>query len=184
MTSKTARATEALRVAVLWTGVAILTMVIHELGHWLAGTLLGNQMTMSLNKVGATGGYAAPWHSPVVTAAGPLVTVAQAIVAYAYLRWSGGRGAYLFLLAAFACRGMALIMNVFHVNDEGRLSEMLGLDVYVVPALTCAGLLGLVVAGSRAEGYGWKRVAWSAVIMVHLIGAVVLIDQVFTIRLL
>lgn len=75
-------------------------------------------------------------------------------------------------------------MNVFHANNEGWLSEMLWLGVYVLSALTCAGLLGLVVAGSSSEGYGWKRVAWSAVIMVHLTGAVVLVDQVFAIRLL
>ncbi len=54
--------------------------IFHEFGHWLAGTLLGNEMSMSLNGTWPTNGnYLKESHSLYVGLGGPGFTILQAI---------------------------------------------------------------------------------------------------------
>jgi hypothetical protein len=167
-----------------WVGAAVLTVLLHELAHWGVGTLLGNEMAMSLNTVRPVRPYAVPWHGPVVTAAGPVFTVAQAAVGL----WVVGRvragWAYPFVLAALVFRGMALVMNLVSPNDEGRLSEMAGLPLFVLPLVVCAVLLWVVVRASERAGYGWRANVLGAVGLAHAMGALILLDQTLSPRLL
>jgi hypothetical protein len=54
----------------------------HEFGHWLVGTILGNQMSMSLDGTWPTsGGYHQQWHSPAVGIGGPAFSILMASIA-------------------------------------------------------------------------------------------------------
>lgn len=156
---------------------ALLTALLHELGHWLAGTGLGNEMRMSLNAARPVAGYGAEWHAWVVTAAGPAVTLVQAAVAWRLSRRRpGSLWLFAFLLTPLVYRAMAMAMNVLNPNDEGRLSRDLGLGLYTLPALVCALLLWLVADAAHRGRLGWSRPLVGAVVAAHLLGAVVLID--------
>lgn len=160
---------------------SLLTALFHELGHWLAGTGLGNEMTMSLNAARPVDGYRAEWHAWVVTAAGPAITLLQAAVVWHLTRRRpGSPWLFAFLLTPLVYRAMAMAMNVLHPNDEGRLSRDLGLGLYTLPALVCALLLWLVVDASRRDGLGWRRPLIGALVAAHLLGAVILLDEVLS----
>lgn len=163
---------------------ALLTALLHEVGHWAAGTLLGNEMTLSLNAARVVGAYRAPGHEAIVSAAGPLVTFAQAGVSYAIIRWRGDAALMPFLLTAAVYRGMAAVMNVVNPNDEGRLSVLVGLDMWVLPTVVTVLLLALVVDAGRRTGYRPVQGGIGAVVAVHLLGLLVLADQYWSIRLL
>ena len=173
-----------IRFLVVWFGAALLTAIVHELGHWTAGTLLGNQMTLSLNAALVVGEYRQDWHAHLVSAAGPLVTITQAALCYTLIR--RGREATLMplLLTAFVYRAMAGVMNLVNPNDEGRLSVWLGLEMWVLPAAVTGGLLWLLVDAVRRTDYGLTRSVVAAVVAVHLLGLLVLVDQNWSLRLL
>lgn len=158
---------------------ALLTALFHELGHWLAGTGLGNEMRMSLNAARPVAGYGEGWHAWAVTAAGPALTLLQAAVAWHLSRRRpASPWPFAFLLTPLVYRAMAMAMNVLNPNDEGRLSLDLGLGLYTLPALVCALLLWLVVDASRRGELGWRRPLLGAIVSAHLLGAVILLDQV------
>ncbi|MEI9809245.1 MAG: hypothetical protein WDO16_16040 [Bacteroidota bacterium] len=57
---------------VLVTCIAVvLSWVLHEFAHWVAGTLLGYEMGMTFNKAFPANGYTTDWHYQVISAAGP-----------------------------------------------------------------------------------------------------------------
>jgi hypothetical protein len=159
---------------------AVSTALLHELGHWLAGTWLGNEMVMSLNAARPVAGYGADWHAWVVTAAGPAVTLLQAVLVWLLSRRGGPPWLFAFLLTPLVYRTMAMAMNALNPNDEGRLSLELGLGLYTLPALVCAFLLWLVVDECRRRGWGWRRPVLGGVAVAHLLGAVIVIDQLAT----
>ena len=163
---------------------ALVTALLHELGHWAMGTVLGNEMTLSLNAATPIGAYREPWHEHLVSAAGPLVTIVQAVILYYLVTKTGEPTLMPFLVTAFVYRAMAAGMNVVNPNDEGRLSTWLGLNIYVLPAIVTAVLLWLVVDAARRTGYGAARGLVAVVVAVHLLGLLVLADQMWSIRLL
>jgi hypothetical protein len=165
--------------------VAVLsTVLLHEFAHWLAGVVLGYDMAMSLNTVRAVDGFTEAWHATAVTLAGVLTTIAQAVVVYWLMQGGRRRWLYPFLLTPLAFRLMAMVMNLFNPNDEGRLSELLGLNLFVLPAIVCGSLLWLTYRIARAHKIGWKRNTLDGFVLVHLIGALIMLDQSFAIRLL
>ncbi len=65
---------------------AYASYLFHEFGHWLVGTLLGNEMSMSLNGAWPTSGvYLKESHSLPVGIGGPAFTILQACVALAII---------------------------------------------------------------------------------------------------
>ena len=158
--------------------------VSHEFGHWAVYTLLGYDATMTLNTVHVDGDTSHVWHKLLASAAGPAVTLGQAVVAYAGLRRGARDWAFAFLVSPLVYRTLAMAANVGMRNDEGRLSEAAGLGGFTLFAVVCTVLLALVVDVSRRRGYGWRRVGLVAWVASLCIGAVVLADNVFGVRLL
>lgn len=124
-----------------------LTFLFHELAHWSTGTMLGHSMLLELNQVQALDPMP-PGHALLVDAAGPLVTVLQAIVGFAMLCRRSNLG-FALLYNAFFMRLLATGVSAWHPNDEMRISTELGLGAWTLPVLVATGLLILVVAASR-----------------------------------
>ena len=125
--------------------IGILSFVVHEFFHWLAGTLLGYDMFVSINKAGlASGSYAHGWHNQLVSAAGPAITIALAVASYALLQRH--RSPLLFSVVFFSTlmRAMAAVVSIGTPNDEARISLWLGIGKFTLPLLVVAGL-------------GWRR---------------------------
>lgn len=121
----------------------------HEFGHWLAGTMLGNQMGMNLNYVWVIGGgYLREWHSPIVGIAGPLCSILMAFVAFLMIRKYRTIYAVPFLFGPFVARLFALTLGGFAQQDEAGVAASLGMGKYTVAVLVLTILGALVLQGS------------------------------------
>ena len=135
--------------------IAPLTYLVHEAAHWLTGTALGHDMSFSINGVSPAGAITAHDHL-LISAAGPLVTLAQGIIAFLLVRSRDSVVAYGVLFFALMMRATATGVSLFHLNDEARISDALGLGPWTLPGLMVAALLALTVLASRHLRLGWK----------------------------
>ncbi len=136
---------------------SLATTLVHELGHYGMGIGLGHEMRMSLNQAAPVTAIAIPaMDLLLIVAAGPLVTVLQALVAFFLIRNRGLLFAYPFLFAAWFMRFAAAFVSLAHPNDEARLSIELFGGMWWLPAGVVLGLSILLWSASRRLGIGWK----------------------------
>ncbi len=128
----------------------------HEFGHWLVGTILGNQMSMSLDGTWPTsGGYHQQWHSPAVGIGGPVFSLLMASIALIIVEKRRTVFAFPFLFFPFFSRLFALTLGGFAAQDEAGISASLGSGKYTVAIVVCSILLALVWRGSRKLKFGF-----------------------------
>jgi hypothetical protein len=152
--------------------------VVHELAHWIAGEALGYDMAMSLNRAGVeSGGPPAPADALIIAAAGPLFTIAQALVAAVLVFGRGAVLAYPLVFAALMMRLVATAVSAFNPNDEMRISDALGLGAWTLPVVVSLALLAPTVAASRRLNIGWRTNLVSYVVANAAITAIVFSDQ-------
>jgi len=157
----------------------------HELAHWIAGEWLGNKMGMSLNATYPISGYfVKDWHENIVSAAGPLFTIAQAFVFYVIINKNGNKNLYPFLLMPFIQRLLAMGLTFINPNDEARISQSLELGLLTLPLLVCATLFVLVYSTSKKYNYSFKFNAVTIAWMVLFFSILILSDQYFKLRII
>ena len=167
-------------------GAVIFTWLIHEFSHWLMGASLGYESIMRLNGVSYLDGEnPTELHKTIVSAAGPMVTILQAVVVFLFLKsqkWN--KYIYPLLFTAFYMRFAAAQMNLINPNDEGRISEFLGIGTFTLPIIVSAFLFYLVYAISRKYSLDWKFQLATALIVMFVSSILILSDQSFGIRIL
>jgi hypothetical protein len=154
-----------------------ITFALHECGHWLAAVLLGHDAYFGLNSAGARGAVSAV-DQTIISAAGPLVTIIQALVALWLVQTRASAAAWVFLFQAAFIRFMATVISLFNPNDEARISEWLGWGMWTLPAIVTVSLFGLLAIGSRRLGLSWKTLALTWVVASVAVTAVVGLDMV------
>ena len=171
---------------VLVTALSVLaTFLLHEYAHWLVGELLGNDMRMRLNVAyPVAGNYLQPWHATVISAAGPIITILQALLVFILLQKRSTHLLFPFLLTPLVMRFLAMVMNVINPNDEGRISESLGLGLFTLPLIVCGVLFVLVYRASRQRRYPKKLVFLSVVFIIFFSSVLILSDQFYKITIL
>ena len=168
------------------TVVAVLfTWLLHEFAHWLAGEILGNEMHMTLNSSSPIEeGYKKSWHATLISSAGPVITLLQAIVFYGLLKKTGNYLLFPFLFTAFYMRLLAGVMNLINLNDEGRVSNDLGLGTYTLPLIMTAILFYLVYDIIKTRGFVAKFIVGTILLIMLLSSLVILADQAWKLALL
>lgn len=138
--------------------VVVLTFIIHEAGHFLAGKVFGYEMFMSINKAGIAnrGTPDAQWHQQVISIAGPVITYLQAMIGTLISYRYKALWAFPIVFMAFMMRLMAAVISLFSPNDEYRVSDWLGIGSWTLPIIAVIGLFALTVMASRTLGLGWK----------------------------
>ncbi|MGV8928668.1 MAG: hypothetical protein ACOH1E_02850 [Brevundimonas sp.] len=154
-----------------------ITFALHEGGHWLAATLLGHDAYFGLNSAGARGAVSTIDHM-IISAAGPVVTVVQALVALWLVQARASPAAWVFLFWAAFMRLMATVVSLFNPNDEARISDWLGWGPWALPALVTVGLFALLAVGSRRLKVSWTTLALSWVVASVAVSAVVGLDMI------
>ena len=154
-----------------------ITFALHEGGHWLAALLLGHDAFYGLNSAGARGTVSTVDHM-IISAAGPAVTVAQALVALWLVRARDSAAAWVFLFWAAFMRFMASVITLFNPNDEARISEWLGWGLWTLPALVTLGLFGLLAVGSLRLNVSWKTLALTWLVATASVSAVIGLDMI------
>lgn len=147
-----------LQLALWFFPAAILTWGIHEGAHWAMGELLGYDMWMTFNEAGpVSGSYNSDMHNILIALAGPLVTIVQAIIAWFIIARSKNLIAYVFVFLAFYMRAVAMgISFTSKPNDEATASLLMGLPMWVLPAIIVTFLFMLTYASSKKLKAGWK----------------------------
>jgi len=161
------------------------SFLLHEFLHWLTGQALGYNMIMTLNRVYPDSlSYDQEWHYPFISAVGPLVTLLQGLVFYRLLRKSSNKYVYPFLLAAFFLEFLSCVMNFRNPNDLGRVSQSLGLGLFVLPIVFVAIHFYIIRRASLSQDYS-RKFNWLTFLLVLLYSSGwILANQRFNIVLL
>ena len=126
------------------------SFLFHEYGHWLGGTLLGNEMVLTLNSAYPQNGYyLAEWHALYSLSGGPAFTLLQALIFWLVIEKFREFSAYPFLFFPFFSRIFSLLFGGFHKQDEAKISLLLNAGTYTVAVMVCMLLLFMVCRGSR-----------------------------------
>ena len=136
--------------------VVVVLNLLHEAGHGLAGKAMGYDVIVRTNHATITSGrFDSVADGLIMAAAGPLVTIAIALVACLYAR----RGSILaagIVLAALVSRLIAAAASLNYPNDEARISIALGLGKWTLFVAVIL-LLGLLAAFAlRGKRLGWR----------------------------
>lgn len=135
--------------------IGLATYLAHEGAHWLMGEALGYPMRYGLNRVAATVPTTAR-DAALISAAGPVLTIMQGVVAFLVVRRRGSATAFAVLLWAAFMRAVASGISLFMPNDEARVSEALGLGTWTLPLLVTGVLVVLAWIAARRMRVGWR----------------------------
>lgn len=162
-----------------------LSCFFHEFAHWLTGEILGNKMTMSLNRVSSiSGDYKSKWHENVITISAPIFTIIQAIAFYFIMNRNKSIYLYPFLFFPFVYRLSAGLANMLGPNDEGRFGMSFGLGLYTISILFCSFLFFLIYKTSLKNKFGLMFNLISFFMCVFALLFITFIDQYFKIKII
>lgn len=158
----------------VWVGLA--TFVLHESAHWIAGRLVGLDVRFSLNGVTPIGPVTTAQHV-AMSAAGPAVTIVQAIVAFVMLRARPGATALAFLIWAAFMRLVASGLSLVLPNDEARIGSLIGIGYWTLPVVVTLSLGMLAWIGARRFVWRWRDAALVYVVLSLTTAAIVFGDR-------
>lgn len=119
--------------------------VLHEFAHWVMGEYLGYKMIMTLNSTfPKTGYYTMDLHYQAVSAAGPVITLSEAILVFMLMIRQRKILLYPLLFSCFYMRLLATMISFLRANDEARISAALGIGKFTLPLIVTMILLALV----------------------------------------
>lgn len=163
----------------------LLSWVLHESAHWLTGVALGNEMTMTLNASFPTARkYNRDADALLVSAAGPLFTLLQAVVVFTVMRNRSAKLLYPFLFTCLYMRLLAMGLSFINPNDEARISRDLGIGMFTLPLIVSAFLFFLVWLISKQYGFNKKFNAINVGLVMLFSSILVLVDQALHVRIL
>ncbi len=157
--------------------VAVATYIIHEGAHWMVGAALGYPMSYGINSV-IPGAPMTPIDHILMSAAGPAVTVVIALIGFYFVMRRESLIGYAALYFALFMRVIAAGVSVFNLNDEARISDMLGLGPLLLPSLVIIALLVPTVIANRHLRLSWKVNVLAYVVSSVVAAAVVGLDMV------
>lgn len=164
----------------------VFTWIIHEFTHWLTAKLFGYEASMSLNGMFyAEDENPIEWHKVIVSASGPFVTILQGLMAFLYLKSRGwNKYFYPLLFIAFYMRFLAGMVNFINLNDEGRISEFLGIGTFTIPIIVSGILFYMVYETSKKNKLNWKFQLATTLIVMIASTILIISDQFLGIRIL
>jgi len=139
-----------LKLFVIFIPVAYASYLFHELGHWIVGELLGNDMTYSLNYVTAKNGqFISGNHKLLSSIGGPLFTIIQSVIFFLIIEKYKIIYFYPFVFFAFFIRFFSLVFGGFERQDEAVISASLEIGKYTVAIFVILILFLMVLRASR-----------------------------------
>ncbi len=138
-----------IRLYLLFIPLAYFSYLFHEFGHWIVGEFLGNDMMYSLNYVWPKDGhYLYPSHDLFVLTGGPAFTIFLAVFSLLVLEKYSTIYAYPVLFFQFVLRFFSLFFGGFSLQDEARISAIMGIGTYTVGIIVLLILLLIVIRAS------------------------------------
>lgn len=157
--------------------LAVAAYLIHEAAHWIVGATLGYSVSYGINSVIPASPMTAGDHI-LMSAAGPAVTLVTALIGFYFVMRRESLIGYAVLYFALFMRVVAAGVSVLNLNDEARISDMLGFGPWLLPGLVVVLLLIPTVIASRHLRLSWKVNALAYVVSSLVATAVVGLDMV------
>src|SRR6056297_150707 len=126
---------------------SLITVIIHEYGHFLMGTILGYTMGFDFNgSRPLVGSYNNNTHYFLVIFAGISFTIAQSYLAFYLMKKLNYKRLYYLVLTPFLYRLIPYLISLIYPNrlllqDEARIGQLLGINLYVIPLIIIGVLL-------------------------------------------
>ena len=159
--------------------------IFHELAHWTVGEYLGYKMIMTLNSgYPLSGQYSKDVHYQIISAAGPIFTLCEAILIFILMMQKRRILLYPFLFTCFYMRLFATIISVRNPNDEARISDSIRIGKFTLPILMTITLFVLVYKISKMYKFGTKFNLANLGLVILFTSIIILIDMYFKIQLL
>lgn len=163
----------------------VLSWVLHEFAHWITGVALGYDMTMTLNATYPTNRKMnSEADQQIMSAAGPLFTLLQAVVIYILMKSKQRKLLYPFLFTCLYMRLLAMGLSFINPNDEARISKYLGIGTFTLPLIVSAFLFLLVYRISKQYSFSKKFNAINVGLVMLFSSILVLADQAWHVRIL
>ena len=158
----------------------------HELSHWLAGELLGYKMTMRLNNVSLseTGISNTFLEKNLISAAGPIFTIAQSIFFYFLMKKYKNIHFYPFVFLPFFMRLLAFSMSFITLNDEARISRDLGLGTYTLFIIVCLFLGTLLFKITKEYSINLKFILYNFLLSSIFTTLLIVVDNYFKFKII
>ena len=126
---------------------SLMTVIIHEYGHFMMGTILGYNMGFDFNgSRPLVGNYANNMHYFLVIFAGISFTIIQSYLAFYLMKKLKYKRLYYLVLTPFLYRLIPYLISIIYpgrlmLQDETRIANLLGINLYIIPAIILAVLL-------------------------------------------
>ncbi len=122
-----------------------------NVAHGLAGKAMDYSVIVRSNHASVEGGvFRSATDALIMSAAGPLVTLVIALVAWPMAR-RGSKLAAGVVFAALASRLIAAVVSLNYPNDEARISLALGFEKWTLFAVVIVSLAALTVSVLRRQ---------------------------------
>ena len=163
----------------------LFSWIFHELAHLITGEILGYNMKMTLNSTyPAAGKHSSDLHYHVISAAGPLFTLCEAIVVFILMYWRNRVLLYPFLFTCFYIRFLAMAISLFNPNDEARISTAMGIGKFTLPIIVSGTLFYMVYKISSRYGLSKKFNLVNLGLAILFSSVIILTDMFFHINLI
>jgi len=164
--------------------VVVISWLLHELSHYTMGRFLGYSMVMTLNSTYPEVGETTLRDATLISAAGPLFTILQAVIAFYLLKRFADSRLYTVLFIAFYMRLLALVVSFNNPNDEARISMAFGIGMFTLPILVSVLLFFLVYRASRQQKYTIRFQTSTAVLTLLFSSGLIILDQLLHVTIL
>jgi hypothetical protein len=167
-----------LPLAILTAVITVLTNLVHEAGHAVAGKVLGYTVFVNINSSGnVSEDYRSVADATLVDAAGPVTTILVALIALISVRENPRDVPLTIIFCAFAMRLLAAVASLTGPNDEARISMTLGLGYWTLHSLSIIVLLMFFVLGLRVQPVRWTWFAVTIPVIMATVVAIVIGEQ-------
>ncbi|MCK9413667.1 MAG: hypothetical protein M0Q53_15315 [Prolixibacteraceae bacterium] len=149
------------KVAFLLIPIAFFTYFFHEFGHWVFGEISGNDMTISLNNSAPKSGYFINNSSALWSAiGGPAFTILQSFIFLLVVQRTQSKYAYSVLFFGVFSRFFSIFFGGFSLQDEARISSMLGVNAYLTAVIVLLILLLILLRSNLVMKLDLKAVGY------------------------
>ena len=157
----------------------------HELAHWAVGEYFGYKMVMTLNSsYPICGHFSSDVHYQIISAAGPVFTLFEAILFYALLKHKNRVILYPFLFTCFYMRLFATIISFRNPNDEARISSAIGIGKFTLPLIMTGILFIFIYKTTKDYKFDLKFNLANLGLTILFSSIIILVDMYLKIRLL
>ena len=163
----------------------LLSWILHELAHWTVGESLGYKMVMTLNSsCPISGHFSSDSHYQIISAAGPVFTLGEAILFYVLMKNRNRVILYPFLFTCFYMRLFATIISFINPNDEARISSAIGIGKFTLPLIMTSVLFLFIYKTTKEYKFDLKFNLTNLGLIILFSSFIILADMYLKVRLL